>query len=371
MAQTFRRTLKRHHKKLKYNTKTKIHFPTLYIGKCIGQGKHIMKKLLLGLALGLSFAPVVVQAKTELLVYTAVETELMPLYKNAFEKAHPDIGITWVRDSTGIITARLLAEKDAPKADVVFGLNVTSILVLDGNGLLDSYTPKGAESLPDFMRDKRENPTWAGMSGCPAAICVNKNELAKLKLPMPETWEDLTAPAYREHIVMSNPVSSGAAYSITSSWLQAWGEEKGWDYMTRLDANIDMYTQSGSRPAEMAARGETVIGISEAAFARTLVKRGAPLDVVILGNPMPLDLEASAIVKGTKNLDAARKLLDFSISSDMAKIVGARSCITASPDATESEASRISDMAGQYDFSQAAEKRQETIEAWRARFDGR
>ena len=330
-----------------------------------------MKKFLLSLALGLSIVPSAVQAKTELLVYTAVETELMPLYKNAFEAANPDISIKWVRDSAGIITARLLAEKDAPKADVVFGLNVTSILVLDGNGLLDSYTPKGAESLPDFMRDKRDNPTWAGMSACPAAVCANKTELEKLGLSMPKTWEDLTDPKYKGHIVMSNPASSGTAYSIVSSWLQAWGDDKAWEFMTGLDKNIKMYTQSGSRPTEMAARGEIAIGISEAAFARTLMSRGAPLDVAVLGSPVPLDMEASAVVKGTKHPEAARKLLDFSISSEMAKIVGVRSCVTARPDVTDAEAAKIPEMMGQYDFSLASQKRQETIDAWRKRFDGR
>jgi ABC-type Fe3+ transport system, periplasmic component len=170
---------------------------------------------------------------------------------------------------------------------------------------------------------------------------------------------------------MSNPGSSGTAYSIVSSWLQAWGEEKAWEFMAGLDKNIKMYTQSGSRPAEMAARGETVIGISEAAFARTLGMKGAPLEVVVLDNPVPLDMEASAVIKGTAKLEAAQKLLDFSVSPEMAAIVGARSCVTARPEITEAEARKIPEVMGNYDFAEAAQKRQETIEAWRGRFDVR
>ena len=50
-------------------------------------------------------------ADTELTVYTAVEAEDLTRYAAKFNESHPDIKINWVRDSTGIITAKLLAEK--------------------------------------------------------------------------------------------------------------------------------------------------------------------------------------------------------------------------------------------------------------------
>jgi iron(III) transport system substrate-binding protein len=70
-------------------------------------------------------------AKTVLKVYTALEEEQLPPYKEAFEKANPDIEIEWQRDSTGVITARLLAEKDNRQADAVWGLAATSLMLLD------------------------------------------------------------------------------------------------------------------------------------------------------------------------------------------------------------------------------------------------
>jgi iron(III) transport system substrate-binding protein len=67
------------------------------------------------------------QAKTQLLVYTAVEAEELKGFAQAFTRAYPDIEIRWVRDSTGIITAKLLAEKASPRADVIWGLTATSL----------------------------------------------------------------------------------------------------------------------------------------------------------------------------------------------------------------------------------------------------
>ena len=67
----------------------------------------------LGLAAGMAHAQ-----RTPLLVYTALETDSMKAYKTAFEKANPDIEIKWVRDSTGIITAKLMAEKANPQTAI-------------------------------------------------------------------------------------------------------------------------------------------------------------------------------------------------------------------------------------------------------------
>ena len=63
------------------------------------------------LAFGLSHATF---AATELTVYTAVEAEDLKKYAARFNEDHPDIKINWVRDSTGIVTAKLLAEKEKP-----------------------------------------------------------------------------------------------------------------------------------------------------------------------------------------------------------------------------------------------------------------
>ena len=43
--------------------------------------------------------------KTQLTVYTALETDQLKAYEAGFNRVHPNIEIKWVRDSTGVITA--------------------------------------------------------------------------------------------------------------------------------------------------------------------------------------------------------------------------------------------------------------------------
>ena len=112
-------------------------------------------------------------AKATLTVYTAVEADDLKKYAARFNEDHPDIEIKWVRDSTGVITAKLLAEKANPQADVIWGLAATSLLVLKPEGLLLPYAPKGLDRLDVQFRDKDNPPAWVGMDAWVAAICFN------------------------------------------------------------------------------------------------------------------------------------------------------------------------------------------------------
>ena len=102
-------------------------------------------RVIIGLIAGLMIA--VTSSAETLMVYTAVEAEDLKRYAAAFNKDHPDIKIRWVRDSTGIVTAKLLAEKNNPRADVIWGLAATSLMLLQSEGMLQAYAPKGLNKL--------------------------------------------------------------------------------------------------------------------------------------------------------------------------------------------------------------------------------
>src|SRR5205807_6470034 len=181
-------------------------------------------------------APALAQ-KTELLVYKALETDQIKAYEEAFYKANPDISIKWVRDSTGVITAKLLAEKANPQADMVVGTSASSLAVFANEGMLQPYAPKGLDKIVPAYRDPKNPPEWVGMDVYGAAVCFNTVEAAKLNLPKPESWKDLTKPVYKRRIVMPNPASSGTGYLDVAGWLQMWGDADGYKFMDALHEN--------------------------------------------------------------------------------------------------------------------------------------
>ena len=254
------------------------------------------------------------QTKTRLTVYTALENDQLQPYKQAFEADNPDVEIAWQRDSTGVITARLLAEKDNPRADAIWGLAATSILIFDQAGLIQHYTPKGAEQLKPALRSSAQPMVYTGVEAFLALLCVNTAEQKKAGTPLPQSWTDLTDPKFRNQIVMPHPASSGTGYMQVVSWIKTMGEEKAWAFMDQLHQNIAAYLHSGSAPCVQAARGERIVGIGLDMRGVREKAQGAPLELIVPKEGLAWDLEAMAIVKGTKNLAAAQKLADWSVT---------------------------------------------------------
>lgn len=332
-----------------------------------------MKRILTAAALAAAFVSPVA-AKTTLTVYTAFEAQDLQRYKEAFEAANPDIEINWVRDFTGIITAKLLAEKDNPVADAVWGLAATSLLLMKSEGMLEAYKPAGADQLDQRFVDRADPPYWTGHDAWIAAICANTVELEKAGVPVPASWEDLTKAEYEGMIAMPNPASSGTGFLDVSSWLQMMGEEKGWDYMDRLDKNITYYTHSGSKPCKDAARGEVPVGVSFAFRGANSKTEGAPLEVILASEGVGWDMEASAIIADTDYPDEARKLMDFAVSEAAMKEYNVGYAVLALPGIAkpvENYPANASEAMLDLDFEWSANNRERILAEWSKRYDAK
>ena len=310
----------------------------------------------------------------ELTVYTAVEAEDLARYAAAFNEDHPDIKINWVRDSTGVVTAKLLAEKNNPQADVIWGLAATSLLLLKGEGMLEPYAPKGVENLDPKFVDSSDPPTWTGMDAWVAAVCYNTVEGEKNGIPAPTSWKDLTDPVYKGQIIMPNPNSSGTGFLDVSSWLQMFGEEGGWDYMDALHENIARYTHSGSAPCKLAAAGETTIGISFAFRGAKSKAAGAPIEIIVPSEGVGWDMEATAIVAGTDELEAARTLVDWTVTRKANELYNEGYAVVAYPGVAKPVKyfpEGLIDAMIDNDFEFAANNRARILSEWSSRYDGK
>jgi iron(III) transport system substrate-binding protein len=322
----------------------------------------------------LSLAGAAAAQKTQLTVYTALETDQLKAYQEGFNKAYPDIELTWVRDSTGIITAKILAEKAAPKADVIMGVAATSMAIFETEGMLMPYAPAGLARIAPEYRDPKNPPSWVGMDVWGATICFNTVEAAKRNIPKPETWKDLTKPVYKGQIVMPHPASSGTGYFDVTAWLQLWGEAEGWKFMDGLHENIAQYMHSGSRPCAAAAAGEYVVGISFEYRANREKARGAPIDLVFPKEGLGWDLEAIGIVKTTTKADAAKKLLDWSVSDAAMALYANNFAIVAIPALSKplpNVPANYGTMLVKNDFAWAAKNRDKILAEWSKRYESK
>ena len=312
--------------------------------------------------------------KTQLTVYTALETDQLKAYTEGFNKVYPDIELTWVRDSTGIITAKIMAEKAAPKADVIMGVAATSMAIFEQEGMLLPYAPAGLSRIAAQYRDPKNPPSWVGMDVWGATICFNTVEAAKRNIPKPETWQDLTKPVYKGQVVMPHPASSGTGFFDVTAWLQIYGEANGWKFMDGLHENIAQYMHSGSKPCASAAAGEFVVGISFEYRANREKARGAPVELVFPKEGLGWDLEAIGIVKTTTKLDAAKKLEDWAASDAAMALYAANFAIVAVPSMSKPLPNVPADYASRLaknDFAWAAKNRDKILAEWSKRYESK
>ena len=313
----------------------------------------------------------------EITVYTALEDEQVSEYLAKFNETYPDITVNVVRESTGIITAKLIAEKDNPRADVVWGTAASSMMVLDDMEALEPYEPEGCDRiLPQFKSDK-EVPTWVGIDAWETAFVVNTEEIKKLGMEADEiqSYEDLLDPRLKGQIVMSNPNSSGTGFLTVSAILQLKGTDSddGWNYLDQLHDNIGQYVHSGSNPAKMAASGECAVGISFGYAGISQRDKGAPVEVIFPEEGSGWDLEANALMKKDEINPAAYTFLDWAISDDAMDLYRVNyPIVTVENTGTyEGYDGNPLDQLIDNDFSWAAENREDILNQWMEKYDSK
>lgn len=311
-------------------------------------------------------------------VYTALEDEQIADYLEGFKSQYPDVMVNITRDSTGIITAKLLAEKDNPQADVVWGVSAASLLVLDGQGMLEPYAPEGVERILPEFKDNSEVPKWVGIDAWETAFIVNKQVLEDKGITtVPQSYEDLLDPAYKGLIAMSNPASSGTGTLTVNGILTLMGEEKGWEYLDKLNENVSVYLHSGSAPAKNTATGEYGIGVS---FGYRCIKSAKDLGdkgvVVFPSEGSGWDVEANSLIKRAEgNKEISKKFLDWAITDEAMVKYSASYPIIATgigdniPEGYE--VNPVDQLIPNVDLKWCAENRDRILKQWSERYDSK
>ncbi len=310
----------------------------------------------------------------ELTIYSSVEADNLKVFSERFSKAHPTIKVNWVRDSTGIIQARLMAEKDNPRNDLVFGHAATDLLALDQMNAFLPYAPKGVEKLDARYRYKKPVPTWTGLWGFASAVCFNTVEAAKRNIPKPTQWADLIKPVYRGQITMPNPASSGTGFLSVAGWVQMMGKDKAWAYMDALHNNIAAYSHSGSKPCNQVAAGEYVVGISLPGRAADLKTKGAPIEAVIPEEGIGWEMQGVSIMKGSKNAAEAKTFVDWAVSESAMEGYASLVEVVAYPVKTarrENLPAEVTTRMINNDFAWAAANKAALLDEWRKRYDAK
>jgi iron(III) transport system substrate-binding protein len=226
-------------------------------------------------------------------------------------------GVTtkFVRLSSGETVARLDAAKSNPEFDVWHGGPADGFGVARIGGLIDKYASPSRSFIPKKYQD--DEGFWTGVYVGALGFCTNTKEIRRLGLDVPKSWADLLNPKLSKNISTAHPSTSGTAFTTLWTQVTRLGDEAaGLDYMAKMHKNVLQYTKSGVGPVAIVGRGEAAVGL---VFSHDCVAgrlQGLPLKVSFPSEGTGYEIGGVALIKGSKNPEAAKSYIDFALSRE-------------------------------------------------------
>jgi len=231
----------------------------------------------------------------------------------AFEKAYPDVHVQVYRSGTSDILSKLAAEFSAgnPQPDVLLIADAVSMETLKRDGRLMPFPDAKVGSIEKSAYDS--DKTYFGTKLITTGIVYNTRAAEK-----PQHWADLAKPAYKNLEVMPSPLYSGAAAYLLAGFVTR--KDLGWNYFEDLKKNNIVSVRGNGAVLKSVASGEKAYGVLVDFMAMRAKKEGSPVDFVFPSEGVPAVTEPVAILKTAKNVDDAKKFVNFLLSDKGQKL---------------------------------------------------
>lgn len=284
-----------------------------------------MKRLVLSALLALTPAFAQAQALSgNLVLYTSQPNTDAQQTIDAFKAKHPGVNVTFVRDGTPKILAKLRAEFEAgqPQADLLLIADSVTMEGLKKEDLLLAHEKADVSAYPAGTHDPQK--FWFATKLITTGIAYNTKASFK-----PTSWADLAKPEVKGQLVMPSPLTSGAALIHAATLTGNLGG--GWKYYEDLKQNDAMAGGGNGDVLKQVASGEKLYGVIVDFMPIREKAKGAPVEFVFPKEGVSAVSEPAAILKTTKNPEAARAFIDFLLSKDGQELALKQGYIAAHP----------------------------------------
>lgn len=251
---------------------------------------------------------------TTLQLYTSQSPEIAQQTVDAFNAQYPDIKVEWMRNGTSQLMNVLRAEIEAGaiKPDLLLVADTINLGALKKENLLLAYpeAPVGAFDKGTYDKDM----TFFGTKILTTAIAYNTKNAEAIS-----SWAELINDKNAGQIAVPSPLYSGAALNHLHAVKDV--KDIGWDFYKNL-SKLDITPEGGNGPALKAvASGMAKYGIIADADIIRAKANGSPVDIIFPSEGVSFITEPVAIMKNTKNPEAAKKFVDFVLSKQGQELV--------------------------------------------------
>jgi iron(III) transport system substrate-binding protein len=268
-------------------------------------------------------APAIAQSG-KLVLYTSQPNTDAQQTVDAFKAKYPNVDISFVRDGTPRVIAKLQAEIIAggSQADVLLIADSLTMESLKRDGHLLPHADADVSAYPASLHDI--DKTWFATKLVTTGIVYHSSAPMK-----PSSWLDLVKLAAKGQVTMPSPLTSGAAM-IHATTLAA-TLPGGWAYFEQLKANGAQAAGGNGNVLKSVAGGEKLYGMIVDFMPIREKAKGAPVEFVFPTEGVSTISEPVAILKSTKNPQAAKAFVDFLISRQGQELALAQGYMPAHP----------------------------------------
>ncbi len=239
----------------------------------------------------------------------------------AFEQAN-NVKVTFLKSGdAGEALNKAILAKDAPLADVLYGVDNTFLSRALKAGIYEAYASPLLVNIPaEFQLD----PQHRALPVDYGDVCINydKAYFADHSLAVPGSLEDLAKPEYKDLLVVENPATSSPGLAFLLATVKHFGVDGYLTYWRSLRANgvavVDgwetaYYTNfsasSGHGPQPMVVSYASSPA-AEVVYAETPLTE-SPTASILAPDTCFRQIEFVGILHGTKNRALAEKFVDF------------------------------------------------------------
>lgn len=265
-----------------------------------------LKSLLQCALVALGLAASLAQAQTAVL-YSSNNTETIETALNVVKKKSPSLNVQQVTGGTGSLMKRIQAESKNPRGDVLWSGGFGTMGAY--KDLLEPYKSPDLAAIPAEFRGP--NNLWVGTNVHVMVMMVNERQLKGAAAP--KTWSDLMKPEWKGKFAITDPSKSATAYMLVYGLLKQFGK----DGLEKIAANAVITSSSGTTYKGVAA-GEYPVGLTIEYAAQEYVAGGQKeIKLVYPSEGSYLAPEGMFIVKGAKNMEAAKTLYNGLLSKEV------------------------------------------------------
>ena len=240
----------------------------------------------------------------------------------AFEAAHNARVQFLTLGDAGVALNKVILSKDAPLADVFFGVDNTFLSrALDASIFVPYASPLLAQ-IPDALELDAEHRLLPVDFGF-VTLNADPAWFAERGLALPTMLEDLADPAYRGLLVVQNPATSSPGLAFLLATVAHFGEEGYQTYWQALRANDVLVTDdwseayferftvgsggTGDRPLVVSYSTSPPADVVYATDGRT---QPASINLLLPGGAFQ-QVEFAGVLAGAKQPELARQFVDY------------------------------------------------------------